>query len=256
MELMSSLLLCALVAFLPQALGEILRHTRRTSFVNGYNDSLTIRRKISSIGKNVILNKASQHNTFKDLQSVLMDPDCRGCYVCMERAMNANKPQMHMMDPISTEDFQNDRNLIDVSRRDKRAAIDTTTGKKYKRSKKDKKEKRNKGVTVIKYNENGKMLLKVKETDTVLDFENKSAKVTTCEIYSVEKSFSCESPEANLILTDSRKKKNKKDKMGYGKRETTILEPVKPVMAPFYRKTNEDAYYVDQILIPSIEDMY
>ncbi|XP_045775726.1 uncharacterized protein LOC123874442 [Maniola jurtina] len=266
MELMSPVLLCALVVFLPQALGQSRR--KSSSYDNEFNDSLLIKRKMGSIGKNIILNKnAPMHSKINDLQSVFMDPACTGCHTCMERAMKAHKSRTHMMDPrISLENFQDDRNMIDERRDKRKAEWAASNVKKSKRSK----PKNNKGITLMKYNHNGKIYaLKINETNSVLDVHNNSETIMTCQVYSVKKSVSCESPEANLILTGSRKKTTKKGKKGYGKRETKSVEPMKlieavkraestktVIIAPVYRKRNVDDSQVPEQIMYSIEEMY
>lgn len=60
---------------------------RKFSFDNNdFGDSYVIRRKMNSMGKNIMLNKNSPNslNRGSDLQSLFMDPTCRGCYTCME----------------------------------------------------------------------------------------------------------------------------------------------------------------------------
>ncbi|CAH2267256.1 jg14724 [Pararge aegeria aegeria] len=210
------------------------------------------------MGTNIYLNqnKTPLVSKFNDLQLIFMDPACRGCYICMEKALNAHKPHTHMMDPhISSENFQDDRNIIDVHRRDKRQfTSEIIGGKKSKRSK----SKNNKAVTLMKYKDKGKIYaLKIKETNSVSDLHNKSKTVTTCQVYSIQKSFSCESPQANLILTDTRKKTNKKGKKGHGKRETKILKPIKTVITPVmpWKRYIDDSHVLEQIM-PSIEEIY
>ncbi|XP_034833427.1 uncharacterized protein [Maniola hyperantus] len=269
MELMSPLLLCALVAFLPQALG----HSRRKSstYDKEFNDYLLIKRKMGTIGTNIILNKnAPLYSKMTDLPSIFMDPACSGCYTCMERVMKTHvKSHIHMMDPrISSENFQDDRNnMIDGSRRDKRKVEwGASSVKKSKRSK----PKKNKRISLMKYNDNGKIYaLQINETNSVLGVYNNSETIMTCQVYSVKKSVSCESPEANLILTGSRKKTNKKGKKGYGKRDTKSVDPMKLIeavkraeptktvlIAPVYRKLNIDDSHVPEQIMYSIEEMY
>lgn len=227
---------------------------RKFSFDNNdFSDSYVIRRKMNSMGKNIMLNKNSPNllNRLSDLQSLFMDPTCRGCYTCMERAMKAQKPHIHMMDPrISSENFQDDRNMIEASRRDKRKAKSENTSAKTKRSK----SKRNKGVTLTKYNDNGRIYaLKIKETNLAQELYNKT--VTTCKVFTVQKSFSCDSPEANLILIDSKKRANKKGRKGHRKRETKVIKHT-TVNTPVYGKRNIDDSHVQEQIMPSIEEMY
>ncbi|CAG4935362.1 unnamed protein product [Colias eurytheme] len=260
MELMSPLLLYALLTLVPQALG---KNRIGFAYETTNNNSMIIKKR-PQVGKNIMLNVNTQANTMKssDLQTVFIDPSCRNCATCMERAVNAHKIHNHVVNTqMNTDRFQdntytNQENII----RERRSVKFDNVPKIEKKPKKSK-PKRNKSVSVIKYNENGEIYaLKVKETSNQLiaDQQNvtKSFSSTTCQVYSVQQSLPCESPEADLILTATKRKTNKKNKKVQGKKETNVPTEKATLITSVFRKRHVDNSQVPENFMTSLEEMY
>ncbi|XP_050350409.1 uncharacterized protein LOC126773501, partial [Nymphalis io] len=196
MELMSSLLLCALVTLVPQALGN------NSIMSTGINET-SILSKTLSMDKNhiVTIKVPSSTNKISDLKSVFMDATCKSCLNCMERAIKSHKVQNHI-DFIKKENFRNEFVTRKINTRNKRKTNANSQRRVDKRTKKSK-SKNNKLVTVIKYNENERIFaLKIIETNKQVLSDQHTNKTTTCQVYSVKKYYPCETLEADLILNE------------------------------------------------------
>ncbi|CAH0687770.1 unnamed protein product [Spodoptera exigua] len=272
MELMSSLLFCALVVYLPQALGEN-RHTRRLKLANDvdikFNNSMIINQM--PMPKRILLNINGPPlvNMLSDLQMVFMDVKCKKCIDCMERAIKAFKAHYHVVEarPRADELYEEVlKNRYIFSNRNKRETPkivetpQTTTTSKPKRSKT--KKRATKSVTVTKYVDGDVYALKVKETNTQVSVDqNNVTHTTSCQIFSVKKSYPCDSPDSVAFLTTARRKLNKRMKK---EKEANRIDPLttttttdKPhFLAPAFRKRHVDNSQVPENVMPSIEELY
>ncbi|KAF9823842.1 hypothetical protein SFRURICE_013379 [Spodoptera frugiperda] len=268
MELMSSLLFCALVVHFPQASGDKrVRRLRLADIDIKYNNSMMINQM--PMPKKILLNINGPPlvNILSDLQMVFMDVKCRRCIDCMERAIKAYKSQYHVLKSRPRSDELHEevlRNRYVYSVRNKREiAKETpqTTTPKTKRSKS--KKKATKSVTVTKYVDGEVYALKVKETNTQVNAEqNNVTHSTTCQIYSVKKSYPCDSPESITFLAIAKRKVNKKMKKDKERQRlnsliTTTTTTEKPsFLAPAYKKRHVDNSQVPENFMPSIEELY
>ncbi|CAH4022384.1 unnamed protein product [Pieris brassicae] len=221
------------------------------SYYDTANDTITKTRV--NVGKNIILNVNIEANNNKasDLQAVFTDPSCKSCANCMERVVRAHK--VHRLSKIRDDDIYQLLTKKDNKIKEKRSVHFETKGEK-----KSKKSKAKKSVSVIKYNENGEIYaLKVKETNNQLISEPNVTRAisTTCQVYSIQKSLPCESPEADLILTASKRKTNKKNKKVQGKRETNVPTE-EAVIASVFRKRHVDNSELQEHYMTSLEEMY
>ncbi|CAF4826683.1 unnamed protein product [Pieris macdunnoughi] len=224
MELMSPLLLYAFLTLVPQARG---KSKMGYSYYDTANDTVTKKR------------------------AVFTDPSCKSCVNCMERVVKAHK--VHRLSKIRDDDIYQLLTKKDNKIKQKRSVNFETKGEK-----KSKKTKAKKSVSVIKYNENGEIYaLKVKETNNQLISEPNVTRAisTTCQVYSIQKSLPCESPEADLILTASKRKTNKKNKKVQGKRETNVPTE-EAVIASMFRKRHVDNSELQEHYMTSLEEMY
>lgn len=200
------------------------------------------------------------YSKVSDLQSVFMDPACRGCYICMERSIKAHKVH-NKMDIMNNniENLQAEYIVQNKARRDKRKInLDKVASKQDNKGKKSKSRKNNQSVTIIKYNDNNKVYaLKIKETYTnIIGRKNTTKMGSTCQVYSVEKSSPCESHEADLILSVSQNKINKKGKKEQSKSNSNVAVVKHAVVAPEFRKRQIDNSQVPEQIMPSIEEIY
>ncbi|CAH1637299.1 unnamed protein product [Spodoptera littoralis] len=200
-----------------------------------------------------------------------MDVKCRTCIDCMERAIKAYKAQYHIIksrprpdelheDVLRTRYTYSVRNKREITKPFETTQQQTTTSK-PKRSKS--KKKATKSVTVTKYVDGEVYALKVKETNTQVNVEqNNVTHATTCHIYSVKKSYPCDSPESNAFLTIAKRKVNKKMKKEKERHRlnsiiTTTSTTEKPhFLAPAFRKRHVDNSQVPENFMPSIEELY
>lgn len=204
-------------------------------------------------GKNILLNIQYNNNKASDLQTVFMDPSCKNCVNCMERVVKSHK--VHRLSKVRDDAVYQPLIREDNKIRDKRGVRFEGVNKAEKKSKKTKGKK---SVSVIKYNENGEIYaLKVKETNNQLVTERNVTKAisTTCQVYSIQKSLPCESPEADLILTASKRNTNKKNKKVQGKREANVPTE-EAVIASVFRKRHVDNSELHEHYMTSLEEMY
>ncbi|KAJ8714587.1 hypothetical protein PYW07_002812 [Mythimna separata] len=249
MELMSSLLFCALVAHLPQAFGE----SSPDSDVK-FNNSMVFRQM--PMPKKILLNINGPPlvNMVSDLQTVFMDVACRQCIDCMERAIKAYTTHHNIVKTIPSTDELHDQVLRLRSRNRRDSQTDNTTTK----TKKNKsKKKATKSVTVTKYNVDGNVFaLKVKETNMVASGDRQNVtQVSTCQVFSVQNSFPCDSAEGESFLTNAKRKVSKKSKKVKDvNKDATTSKP--HFNAPAFRKRQIDNSEIPDNFMPSIEDFY
>lgn len=163
----------------------------------------------------------------------------------MQRAIKSHKTYKNLKvdgENFHDESFNRERNI-----RDKRKSNDSVQGKL------DKKTKKTKSISITKYNEKEKIYaLKVMEPKTQVSSNIHDKNNTmTCQIYSVKKSFPCESPEADLFLKESKKKINKRNK-----KENKREKNVSPVKTTVFRKRQIDESQAPEQIMPSIEEFY
>uniref|UniRef100_A0A2A4K3N0 HMA domain-containing protein n=1 Tax=Heliothis virescens TaxID=7102 RepID=A0A2A4K3N0_HELVI len=261
MELMSSLLFCALVAHLPQALGLIPDPKIRKSDLDiKFNNSMMINQM--PMQKKILLNINGPPlvNMVTDLQIVFMDVGCNKCINCMERAIKAYKSHYYILksrprsDELQEEVLK--KRLLQANRKKREAA---TATEKYASKTKRTKPKKTKSVSVTKYNVDGDVYaLKVKETNTQVNAEQlNDTQVSTCRVYSVKKSFPCDTPDADSFLTVAKRKVNKKSKKEKERHKVATTTTEKPhFLAPAFRKRQVDNSQVPENFMPSIEELY
>ncbi|XP_072938283.1 uncharacterized protein [Epargyreus clarus] len=261
MELMS-LVLCALV-LLPQALGKSSR-----KFVTGSDldtQFLKNQKQLNDETFFVHFNKTSNFNRVSDLQSVFMDPECKECHNCMEQAIKAHKVHSHMNTETKVNDVPNeiDNHVESTTSRNKRNLVPDLQLNVVKKAKKSKgKKNKNKTFSVTKYSDEGKIYaLKVKEaTPLTSDQQNQTkASVTKCQMYRVKEYFSCDSPDADLILKEAKQKINKTSIKEKGKKEINLPVENKEkdrIIAPMFAKRHADESQISENFMPSIEEIY
>nr|XP_026493401.1 uncharacterized protein LOC113398728 [Vanessa tameamea] len=131
MELMSSLLLCALATLVPQALG------KKSIMSTGLNKTVILKRTPSMDKDHVISEQVpSSMNKVSDLKSVFLDATCKRCHNCMERAIKSHKVQ-NQIDLLKNEQFHSELVDQEINKRNKRK----TNNKKSKREQSKKNEK-------------------------------------------------------------------------------------------------------------------
>ncbi|XP_053612034.1 uncharacterized protein LOC128676113 [Plodia interpunctella] len=201
MELMSSMLLCALVALLPQTLGK-----------SEFNNNVEIRRAHKAYKNSpraMILNmKGAYTNENSVLHTVYEDVECQKCHDCMDRSIKAQFTynQAKKFHPSAKELHEDLLRHKVVDNRFKRDVAKKDAKKDNKLSTKHKEIKPSKQATVTKYDVNGSIYaLKIKDIDESGLIKDD----TICEIYSVKKSVACDSPEVDTLLIGARKERKK-----------------------------------------------
>lgn len=206
----------------------------------------TILKNTSLLNKGHVLNtRTPSSNKVGDVQPVFMDVNCKSCIECMQRAIKSHKTYKNLKvdgENFHDELFNRERNI-----RDKRKSNDSVQGKL------DKKTKKTKSISITKYNEKEKIYaLKVMEPKTQVSSNIRDKNNTmTCQIYSVKKSFPCESPEADSFLKESKKKTNKRNK-----KENKREKNMSAVKTTVFRKRQIDESQAPEQIMPSIEEFY
>ncbi|XP_059061534.1 uncharacterized protein LOC131854436 [Achroia grisella] len=265
MELMSSLLLCVL-ALLPQTLGKSGPGIPvKTQDVN-LNTALTIK-QMPTLRKHLHPNKDRSYisKNIRDIQSVFSDITCKTCHMCMERAIKTHMGKTHIESQrTKVEDLQYDMLTNEINGvRSKRSVNSTEYSKKYIKNEnkgKYKKNRTHKYITVTKYDINDEVYaLKVKEINTQLITERQSDTMIseTCQIYSVKKSFLCDSREGDTFLTAAKRKANKKKprKVVDKNKSSTTTQKAKLATLVF-KKREVDNSQIPENFMPSVEDLY
>lgn len=203
-------------------------------------------------------------NMVTDLQMVFMDVSCRKCIDCMERAIKAYKTHNNIIKTLRNPDELHEQvlHLKSKRNRNKRNANKSTTEKNTTSKVKRTKPKKTKTITVTKYNVDGDVFaLKVKETNMLggSDQQNDTQVLSTCQVFSVKKSFPCNTPEGESFLTVAKRKVNKKNKKAKKEKEanqTGATTMKAHFAAPAFRKREVDNSQVPDNFMPSIEDLY
>ncbi|XP_063368201.1 uncharacterized protein LOC134656574 [Cydia amplana] len=214
MELMSPLLLCALAALLPQALGV------RTSFISEikpptfiepplFHKKIWLKRKMpSEVSLDMILDYL--HESEK----------CSMCLDCINKALFSSKksttlsPSTHMESRhfILNDIFEN-YHQYKVERNKRDTEVPTKTKKSY--------VSKTKNVTVTKYTIDGQIYaIKLRERNTT-QAENQQGD-RSCQVFNVRKYYPCESPKAELILANARIKTNKANRRSKKQTKSTL----------------------------------
>ncbi|XP_063539656.1 uncharacterized protein LOC134748796 [Cydia strobilella] len=223
MELMSPLLLCALAALLPQALGvkstfisEIKRESPKFIESPLFHKTIWLKRKTpSGVSLDMVLDYL--HET--DKCSLCLDCINKALFFFSSKKSAASVPATHMQsrDFILNDIIENYHHYKEV--RNKR---DTEVPTKTKKSNVSK----SKNVTVTKYNIDGQIYaIKLRErnsTQTENQHEDRS-----CQVFSVRRYYPCDSPKAELIFTNARRKVNKANRRSK-KQTKSILTTDKP----------------------------
>lgn len=205
-------------------------------------------------------------NMVSDLQIVFMDLHCKKCIDCMERAIKAYKSHYYIVknrprsDELHEEVLKHRHHGKGKSMRNKRE-INTSVSPVPKLKRTKSKKKASKSVTVTKYNVDGEVYgLKVRETNTVVNAEQQNDTQSTCQVYSVKKSFPCDTPEGESFLTVTKRKATKKNKREKDRNKvdvSTTTTTIRPHFnAPLFRKRQIDNSQVPENFMPSIEEMY
>ncbi|XP_049872150.1 uncharacterized protein LOC126370996 [Pectinophora gossypiella] len=253
MEVMSSLLLCALVALLPQTLVSGKQSVRSSTTDIRFNNTIIIQQQKAK--HKLLLNLNGQPLVVKvnELQNVFSDYSCSHCTECMERAIRAHKLAGYQKDRPDSMELHNDI-LKGRVIRERRSANDSSQDKGDKKNK-TKRAKAHRSITVTKYNIAGEVhALKVKESNPT----NDETKVGSCEVYKVSKSYACNSPDGEAILSAAKRKNNKKNKKDKDKQQfsTTTGAPRSPQSVPVFRKRQIEKFQIPENVMPSIEEFY
>ncbi|XP_061720062.1 uncharacterized protein LOC133527181 [Cydia pomonella] len=207
MELMSPLLLCALAALLPQALGV------KSSFISEIKRESPKLIETPLFHKTVWLKrKAPSEVTLEMVLDYLHETDkCSLCLNCINKALyflSSTKPTDDPPRHMPSSDFiLND--IIENYHQYKveRNKRDTEVPTKTKKSNVSK----SKNVTVTKYNIDGQIYaIKLRERNFT-QTENQQGD-RSCQVFSVRKYYPCDSPKAELIFTNARRKANKSNR--------------------------------------------
>ncbi|KAJ0175091.1 hypothetical protein K1T71_009232 [Dendrolimus kikuchii] len=251
MELMTSLFLCALA--MPQAL------VVRTNTEIKYNTSKLINQKAVNHKKILLnINGPPLVNVVNDLQSLFVDTSCSHCTICMERAIRAYKSNLHHLDRPTIEELQEE--VLEYRyfnfNRDKRDTDSTEKHESATEQLKTRNQRVHQFIDVKKYNINGEVYaLKINESNIIdVKFSKGKTSDALCHVYSIKKYFPCNTPEAELLLTVSKRKANKKNKKEKIKSVVTTTE--KKVSIPVFRKRHVDNSQVPENVMPSIEELY
>ncbi|XP_026741224.1 uncharacterized protein LOC113503446 isoform X2 [Trichoplusia ni] len=257
MELMSSLLLYALVAHLPQALANHIK-PRPSDLDIKFNNSMIFHQM--PMPKKILLNINGPPlvNMVNDLQVVFMDVNCKKCIDCMERAIKAYKTHYHIVkqrprtDELHQEVLKNRYGKGKRIKRESRSKKETETATTTSKTRKGKPKK--KTVSVTKYNVDGEVYaVKVNETSNQVNIEHQNdTLVSTCQLFSVTKTALCDTPEAfSVLLPPKRKTVKKKSTKTYRPRT-----PEPHFMIPSFRKRQVDNTQEPDNFMSSIEESY
>jgi hypothetical protein len=194
-------------------------------------------------------------SNISELQSVFNDANCKDCHDCMDNAIKAYNNHIRMQNNRPSAEELRDDLTNEVNVRIKR---DLMSGEKIEftpKKTKSKKNKPQKTVTVTKYNvDNEVYALKVKETHVSVEKQDGIA-VTTCQVYSVKKSFPCESLEGDALLSSVKRKTNKK-KIKREQKNTFSSTVKSPTRTSVFKKREVDNTEVPDNSMSSIEDIY
>lgn len=195
-----------------------------------------------------------------DLQTVFADEKCVLCFNCMERALKAHRYSKYRPDSEELHSYLLTNTI--TLHRNKRYVTSTATpeGKKEKKGKK--KSKVHKTIIVTQYNVDGAVYaLKVKET--LPGSDHADDKSGACQVYSVNKVTSCNTPEGDAFIANVKKNVNKKDKRHKERiREenitrrnpTTTRAPMKSLFRK--RQTDEIRSQMPENVMSSVEEFY
>ena len=218
-----------------------------------FNNSMEIHQM--PMPKKVLLNINAPLVTGKmgtGLQEVFTDLSCSQCIDCMDRAIKAYK--LHYQD---VEKQSKQFLWSKTSYRNKRDAdTNTTTERTTTRIRRTKPKKRaSKAITVTKYNVDGDVIaLKIKETNLTTTDQQNDTQVTTCQVFSVKKSFPCDTAEGESLLTVAKRKVSKKNRREKNASRTSSTKP--HFVAPAFRKRQVEHYQISDNFMPSVEDLY
>ncbi|KAL4717220.1 hypothetical protein ACJJTC_017107 [Scirpophaga incertulas] len=255
MELMSSAFVCVLLAMLPQTLGTVRNRNFLSTNLKLNSSAVVIQQKpkrkillLTTTGPSLVTNN--------DLQRVFNDLTCKDCDSCMMRAIKAHQSHVAKWylgnSRLGAKEIREDILINKISRKKRDVSIDNTTEVIFEK-KKTKKGKVQKTITVTKYNTGGQVYaLKVKVAQLSFDKQNDTeSPTTTCQVYSVKKSFPCESPEADTLTSPTKRKVRGKSKnRAERKFSSTTMKPSISV----YRKREVDISQVQESFMPSIEE--
>lgn len=199
-------------------------------------------------------------NNVTQLQAVYSDIMCSKCQACMDRAVKVHKIRTHIMNNHGTPDDVREYILTnEINVRDKREVNltdDVPPNVPEIHKTKTKRGKPHKSVVVTKFKTDRDVYaLKVKETIPVSLSDSQSENKSTCQVYSVKKSFPCDTPEGDMLLAAA-KRKAKKRKV---KKETVKTSTSKDVQtgAPIiFKKREVDSSQISETFMPSIEESY
>ncbi|CAH0588075.1 unnamed protein product [Chrysodeixis includens] len=263
MELMSSLLLYALVVHLPQALCEVsyANHIKVKPADKDikFNNSMMFHQR--PMPKKILLNINGPPlvNMVNDLQVVFMDINCKKCIDCMERAIKAYKTHYHIVKQRPRSDELHQEVLKHRYGKGKRVKRESKTTKTHTHTptpsttKPKKSKSKKKTVSVTKFNVDGEVYaVKVNETNANVNAEHQNdTSLSICQLFSVTKSALCDSSEGYTILIPPRKKTTKK------KKEAKPYKPQEPhFMIPSFRKRQIDNTQEPDNFMSSIEESY
>ncbi|XP_060804375.1 uncharacterized protein LOC132902608 [Amyelois transitella] len=257
MELMSSMLLCALVALLPQTLGNADIRKTEVEIKNAHRVN-----KNSPRGA-ILLNTNGIPLVSENKESPFDDLICQKCFNCMERAVKERNAYIQLLKNRPSSDELNEDLLKNqlVENRHKRdvhkAKANTSVASKPSRTKKNKPLK---SASVTKYDFNGEVYaLKIKESNE--SGHHKDARV--CHIYSIKKSLPCTSSEIDGLLSDAvsdvkRKKSGRSSKKGTlaqpGTKSNTMPTTTHKAKISIFKKREADNLETPDFM-PSIEEM-
>lgn len=221
------------------------------------NDIKTSHQRLQNKKLQLQLHDSTATNASSELQSLFMDTRCKKCIDCMGRAVHKYKSHAELKRKTANTELKDEllSNKVDFKNRVKREDDTTTTLISAIPKKTKSKKKPAKSVTVTKYNIDGEVYgLKVKETKahTIDQSDNESS---MCHIYSVKKSYDCDTPESESFLASKRKvnKKNKKEK----EKSTTLSStPQAYLSSPSNRKRHIDPSEMPENIELSMEDIY
>ncbi|XP_063626997.1 uncharacterized protein LOC134798544 [Cydia splendana] len=249
MELMSPLLLCALAALLPQALGI------KAAFISKVKPDSPKFFEMPLLQKKIwLMRKTPQASLDMVLDYLHKTDKCSLCIVCINKALfflgiskknTTSVPSTHIM---QTRNFKSNKFLEHYHHyKEVRNKRDTEVPTKTKKSNMSK----SKNVTVTKYNIDGQIYaIKLRERNST-QAENQQGDDRSCQVFSVRKYYPCESRKAEIFFSNARRKSNKANRRS--KTQTkSILTTDKPQSQSLVFRDK----LVAEPFMTSIEELY
>lgn len=196
------------------------------------------------------LNASPLLTRMNDIRAVFADEKCVLCFDCIERALRAHRYSKYQPD---SEELHSEllTNTISLNR-NKRFVTSAPESRKDKNGKK--KSKTHKKIIVTKYNVDGEVYaLKVKESSESEHHEDEA-----CQLYSVNKVMSCDSPDTESFISNVKKYKKGRKHQDRSEEvtERTVAATTPPKSLFKKRQTDEVRSQMPENEMSSVEEFY